>query len=469
MYMNQIRISDVTIRQAGKNMTFREKLEIAKLLDKLGVYVISLREIENTRVDSLLIKSVAGAVKKSVVAVPVALTEDGVRTAWEALKTASHPRLQVSAAVSTVQMEYLYHKKPEAMLQAISDTVRSCAGLCGDVEFIAEDATRSDDSFLDAAIRAAVDAGAATVTLCDTAGSLLPDGIAEFFDGLKQRIPELSCVTLGFEASNSLALADACSIAAAWHGACEIKASAYGGNVANLENVAKIISAKGEAKGVYSGVRMTEVSRLVGQVAWLCQTNRSKNGPVESGIHEASDLYLTAQDDMTAVQKAVTHLGYDLSEEDMATVYEAFMRIAEKKEQVGVRELDAIVASAALQVPPTYVLDSFVINTGNTIAATAHLRLKKQEAVVEGVSIGDGAVDAAFKAIEQIIGHHYELDDFQVQSVTEGREAMGQTVVKLRSNGKLYSGRGISTDILGASIRAYVNALNKIVYEEAEA
>jgi len=162
----------------------------------------------------------------------------------------------------------------------------------------------------------------------------------------------------------------------------------------------------------------------------------------------------------------VERLGYDLSEDDGAKVYEAFQLIAAKKEKVSQKELDAIVASAAMQVPASYLLDTYVITAGNTIAATAHLKLKKADALMEGASIGDGPIDAAFKAIESITGCHYELDDFQIQAVTEGREAMGQAVVKLRSGGKLYSGKGISTDIVGASIRAYISALNKIVYEE---
>ena len=119
-----------------------------------------------------------------------------------------------------------------------------------------------------------------------------------------------------------------------------------------------------------------------------------------------------------------------------------------------------------MQVPPTYRLDAYVITTGNTISATAHMKLTKNGAPMEGVSLGDGPIDAAFLAVEQITGCHYELDDFQIQAVTEGREAMGESVVKLRSNGKLYSGRGISTDIVGAAIHAYIRALNKIVYEE---
>ena len=163
---------------------------------------------------------------------------------------------------------------------------------------------------------------------------------------------------------------------------------------------------------------------------------------------------------------AVSALGYELSEEDSVQVYEAFSRVAARKEKVSTRELDAIVASAAMQVPPTYNLESYVINTGNTINGTAHMKLTKDGGVLEGISLGDGPIAAAFRCIDEIIGHHYELDDFQVQSVTQGREAMGEAVVKLRAGGKLYSGQGVSADIIGASIHAYLNALNKIVYEE---
>ena len=166
--------------------------------------------------------------------------------------------------------------------------------------------------------------------------------------------------------------------------------------------------------------------------------------------------------------KAVEQLGYELSDEDKPKVYEAFCNIASKKDKVGVRELDAIVASSAMQVPSSYQLESYVINSGNTIASSAHLRLVRGGKTLDGICLGDGPIDAAFLAIESITGCHYELDDFQIQAVTEGREAMGQTIVRLRSQGKLYAGRGISTDIVGASIQAYLSALNKIVYEEAE-
>jgi len=231
--------------------------------------------------------------------------------------------------------------------------------------------------------------------------------------------------------------------------------------------VARILATRGDVFSVGCSVRMTELKRISRQIQWLCQTNRSKNSPFDNGVQEdGGELTLTAHDDISAVLKVVEKLGYDLSEDDGIKVYEAFKRIAAKKESVTSRELDAIVASAAMQVPPTYTLQSYMINSGNVISGTAHLVLTKSEKKMEGVCIGDGPIDAAFRALEQITGCHYELDDFQIQAITEGREAMGQTVVKLRSNGKIYSGRGLSTDIIGASILAYINALNKIVYEE---
>lgn len=468
--MNQIRISDVTMKQSaeGFGLSFKEKIELAKLLDKLGASVIELEGIQNSRIDSLRIKSIAAAVKGSCVAVPVQLSAESVQQTFSALAQAKHPRLQVCAAVSAVQMEYLFHKKPDAMLAAIRKTVAACRTLCADVEFIADDATRSDMAFLEQALNAAIEAGAATVTVCDTAGAMLPGEFAQFIRTVRQMLPAGSDVTLGVACSNALSMADACAIAAAAEGAGEIKAAAYSLSCASFANVARILAAKGSSFGAVCAVRVTQLSRITDQIARMCQSSRSKTSPFDNGVQEDSGIYLTAHDDITAVNKVVQQLGYDLSEEDCSKVYEAFRQIAGKKDQVSSKELDAIVASAAMQVPPTYKLDSYVITSGNTISSTAHIKLSKHDNAVEGVSIGDGPIDAAFLAIEQITGCHYELDDFQLQAVTEGRGAMGQTVVKLRAGGKVYSGRGISTDIVGAGIRAYLSALNKIVYEEEE-
>ncbi|MBQ7096087.1 MAG: hypothetical protein IJN80_06550 [Clostridia bacterium] len=468
--MKQIRISDVTMRQAaGELLSFREKIELAKLLDHLGVSVIELEGVGDSRTDALRVKSIAAAVKNSVVAVPVALKQGNVDTVWNALKSAKHPRLQVFAPISSVQMEYLYHKKPEAMLEEIRQNVAACSALCEDVEFVADDATRSDPAFLNTVIHAAVEAGAATVTICDSAGTMLPQEFAGFISDLFKAIPILKDVKLGVSCNDALFLADACAIAAVEQGALEIKAAAYPQGTASLAKIAKIIHARSAAMNITTDVSVAQLSRTMDQIRWICDAEHKKSSTFDGGARQDDEsVYLTFHDQAESILKAVEQLGYDLSEEDQPKVVEAFRRIAAKKERVGIRELDAIVASAAMQVPPTYQLETYVINSGNTIAATAHMRLKKEGQILEGVSLGDGSIDAAFRAIESITGRHYELDDFQLKAVTEGREAMGQTIVRLRSGGKLYSGRGISTDIVCAGINAYLSALNKIVYEEEE-
>ena len=470
--MDQIRISDITMKQTGKEFTlsFKEKLEIPKLLDKLNVDVIELEGIVQPKIDALRIKSVASTVKNSIVAVPVALSTESVDATWNALKEAKHPRLQVVASVSPVQMEYLFHKKPAVMLAAIEETVKACSTKTSNVEFIADDATRSDEAFLYQAIQTAISAGATTITICDATGAILPEELTAFIDNLYENVSTLKNVVLGISCSNELAMADACAIASIKHGVREIKAAAYQVNQISLPHVSRLLATKGEAFGVRSSVRTVEMKRIIKQIEWMCQTSRSKNSPFDNGVQdEVEDMALTSRDNMSTVLKAVEKLGYDLSEEDGAKVWEAFQQIATRKDVISSKELDTIVASAAMQVPATYVLHTYNITASNIASSMAHMKLEKNGQVLEGIAIGDGPVDAAFLAIENIIGCHYELDDFQIRSVTEGREAMGETVVKLRSNGKLYSGRGTSTDIVGSSIQAYISALNKIVYEEAEA
>ena len=467
--MTMIKLSDVTMKQVfdGFSLSFKEKIELCKLLDKLGVSVIELEPIQNPRIDGLRIKSIAAAVTGSIVAVPVQLTENSPKQVWAALQEAKLPRLQVVGAVSAVQMEYLYHKKPDAMQSAIVDTIKTCRALCADVEFLADDATRADPAFLQSTLKAAIAAGATTVTLCDAAGSMLPAEFAAFVGDLLAAVPEMKEVSVGVSCCNTLSMADACAIASVSTGVTELKASVYPFDTASIANLAKVLSARGDSFDVATGIQITQLSRIIDRVSQLCQAGKTKGSTVALSPAD-SGIYLTAHDDIAAVNKVAQSLGYDLSEEDQIKVFDAFRQIAAKREQVSSKELDAIIASAALQVPPTYKLDTFVVTSGNTISSTAHIKLMKNDQPLEGVSIGDGPIDAAFVAIETITGCHYELDDFQLQAVTEGREAMGQTIVKLRSGGKVYSGKGISTDIVAAGILAYLSALNKIVYEEEE-
>lgn len=470
--MNRLTVSDITLKQAAKSgdyaLSFREKIEIAKLLDKVNVSVIEIPAIVKEKTDVLLIKSIASCVKNSIIAVPVNLDTLDVEMVADALKDAVKSRIQIVVPTSTVQMEYICKKKPPMVLKMIEELVTKAKTFCADVEFVADDATRSDVDFLYQAIATAVKAGAGTVTVCDAAGTMLADEIVTFIDDIYANVPECEGVRLGIQCSDVTSMACACTVAAVKSGVREVKVSTVSGNVtASLEPVCQAVKLHGDQLGVEISVKTTEYHRTAKQIEWIANSKRSKNSPFDlvTGT-DVNDFVLNEHDDISEVAKAVKTLGFELSQEDLSKVYEEFRRISRKK-PVGAKELDAIVASAALQVPTTYFLESYVINSGNVISATANITLKKGEEKLVGLSGGDGPIDAAFLAIEQIIGCHYELDDFQIQSVTEGKEAMGSALIKLRSEGKLYSGKGISTDIISASIRAYLNALNKIVYEEA--
>ncbi len=466
--MKEIRISDVTLKSAGgptESLSFREKIALAKLLDRTGVSYIECEPIEKPRQDSLLLKSIAGVIHDAALAVPVKLLDtSGAEMTWNAIKGAKKARLQVTAPVSTVQMEYFYHLKEAGMLKAISAAVAACRAFTEDVEFIASDAGRASEDFLTECARCALEAGACQVTFSDAAGLLLPEEIGEFVRRMKAALGEET--QIGIHCSNELFMASTCSVSAISSGVDEVKCVSYGRSTASLLEVASIIRERGNAIGASSSVRVTELGRLIRQVAKIFETGRSATSPFEDGVREGEDFVMNAHESIESISHAVANLGYDLSQEDLDKVYERFREIAARKEKVTARELDSIVATYAMQVPATYEIVDYVINSGNVISATSRIRLKKNGEIVDGVCVGDGPIDASFLAIEQITGSHYELDDFQIRAVTEGREAMGETVVRLRSEGKLYSGRGISTDIIGSGIRAYINALNKIIYEE---
>ena len=468
--MKTIKLIDMTLREVSAlregALSFKERLEIARGLDRLKVDGIELAPIAGGKADQLSNKTIAAMVSTALCAA-VDIAAGNIDETWESIRGARHPRLNVLAPLSPALMEYACHKKAPAMLELVAQQVGQARSLCEDVEFSAVDATRAEPSFLCQAIAAAIEAGADRVTLCDTAGILLPDEFAAFVDGVKAGVPALANVELLVQVSDGMSMGAACAAAAIARGADGVKCTAVPAGHPTLEQLARFVEVKGAALDIASGLRTTELSRVVGQVNRLLQPRDAGESPIHNvAVGDAAGVCLDANDEIGEVVKVVRQLGYDLSDEDNAKVYEAFKRVATRKHFVGTRELDAIVASTALQVPSTYRIENYVINSGSVITATANILLDKNGEKLRGVGVGDGPIDAAFLAIEQIIGHHYELDDFQIQTVTEGRDAMGSALVKLRAGGRVYSGNGISTDIIGASIRAYISALNKIVYEE---
>ena len=469
--MNTIKIIDMSLREPGQrkaaSMSFKEKLEVARTLDRLKLDTIELPAIGAAKADQLSNKTIASMVSTALSAA-VEIGCGMVEETWESIRTARHPQLNLLVPVSTVQMEYTCHKKAPAMLELIQDQVKLCRFFCENVEFSAVDATRAETDFLYEAVKTAVAAGANRVTLCDSAGIFLPDEFAAFVTGLKENVPEMENVELYVQISDEMGMGIACAAAALSAGATGVKCTAVPAGYPTLDQVATLVQKKGADMDIAASLKTTDLQRTISQLGRiLAPVEESESSFRDVALGDVAGVTLDANDTITDVIAVVQQMGYDLSEEDNAKVYEAFLRVANKKHFVGTRELDAIIASTAMQVPTSFRIDNYVINSGNVITATANLLLEKDGEKLRGVGVGDGPIDAAFDAIEQIIGHHYELDDFQIQTVTEGRDAMGSALVKLRADGKVYSGSGISTDIIGASIRAYISALNKIVYDEA--
>ncbi len=460
----KIKIADRTLCKPKNGFSFKEKLEIARQLDKMGVDTIEIGKIENVKTDSLLIKTVASFVKGSVISVETGMSREGIDYAVAALSTAQKSRLRIELPVSTVGMEYTCHKKAPKMIETVADLVQYAKGKCQDVEFSALDATRAEKDVLVNIISAAIENGATSVTICDSAAQMMPDEFGKFVKEIADILGK--DISFGISAVNTNGLAAANAVAAFNSGADTVKTDISGDSVP-LDVISAIIKNCGDSCGFTSSVKYTEQNRILKQINWIISNAKNENGAVTVAKDSKNELSFTANDSKEAVISEVLRLGYDLSQEDTDKVYEEFLNVAGKLKNVGEKEIDAIIASVALQVPPTYNLVSYVINNGNIIASTAQITLKKDDAELTGISLGDGPIDSAFLAIEQIIGTHFELDDFQIQSVTEGNKALGSALVKLRHGGKLYSGNGISTDIIGASIRAYLSAVNKIVYEEA--
>lgn len=466
--MKKAVVADATLRVCDPvecTLGFKEKIEIVKHLDRLCVDVIETAPLLNGKSDVLLLHTIAPLAVNRTLSCALPLDDTLLADTIKAISKAANPRINVIAPVSTVQMEYHCHQKPAAVLEKISAIVSKIKAAGVETEVSFADATRAEKDFLISAVNGAITAGADVITICDTAGLLFPGEMYDFITGLKNDVPALKDVVLSVECSDELHMASACAVACLRAGAQQIKTAVGIAGKLELGDLADIINAKGAELDLATSLNRDACGKIVAQINNIVC---GKNIPVlEKKLvdNRSNSWKLSSSDNMSVIGEAVKKLGYELSADDLANVYEEFQRIAQKKE-VGSKDLDAIVATAAMQVPPTYTLKSFVINSGNIITSMAHVVMLKNGTEVQGFSTGDGPIDAAFIAIENIVGRHFELDDFQITAVTEGREAVGSSIVKLRADGKLYSGKGISTDIIGAGVRAYVDALNKICYEE---
>ncbi len=453
--MKKIIVSDVTLSAIAEqelSLTFRERLAIVEKLDASGVDYIELPTLINSKENEVIYRTIVASVKNATVKIPIGVDTESLAFALECGKKANNLCLQVVMPVSTAQMEYKYHLKAPLMQAKIGELVKNAKEVCDCVEFVAIDAFRAEEGFLEACVKTAVDTGACSVTISDDAGIAFPEDYAKVIKSIKNACD----VSVFVQPSDALDMATACAVESIKAGADGVKTSVFG-EYLSAQVFADVIRAKKYDLDVNCSVDVANIKSISSAITDVAGVVADDDKTVEFIENTAS---------IKDVAEVIVQLGYELSEQDVGNVYEEFKKVTQKKETIDTKELEAIIASTAMQVPSTYHLVNYVVTSSNIIPATANVTLEKDGEKFTGVSTGDGPIDASFHAIEQIIGHHYELDDFQVHAVTKGRGAVGSSIIRLRADGKLYPGNGVSTDIVGACIRAYINALNKIVYEE---
>ncbi|MFA7672868.1 MAG: alpha-isopropylmalate synthase regulatory domain-containing protein [Clostridia bacterium] len=469
-----VSIKDETLKNCESdknlNISFKEKLEIAKQLEHINVDIIETGMPEQSQGNFIAVKTIASTLKKSILCCPVKASVESIDKAWDAVKGAVHPRLHISLPTSVVNMEYQLHLKRNQVLSLTKDMITYAKSLCEDIEFTAEDATRSDSEFLINIVNTAAESGASVIGLEDSVGQMLPEEIYLFVSHLKKSIPALNEVQLSFHAKNDFGMAVANTVSAIKAGADQISCAVNGtSNDASLEDTVMALQMRGDTLDASCNILTTEVMRASKLLSAMTDIKHVKAPARSTEVTAAENTDNTLIDrdiDIYSFRAHIEQLGYTLTEKDVEKIYDLFKELTEKKQQIYDRDVEALIGREAIQVPRVYQLDSFVINSGNKITSTAVVRLMHNEQALERVATGDGPIDASFHVIEKILGRDIELFDYNLKSVTEGKDALGAALVKLRFNGNIYTGRGLSTDIIESSILAYINAVNKMLFEE---
>lgn len=499
-----IKIFDTTLRDGeqspGCSMNLSEKLEMALQLERLGVDVIEAGFAIASPGDFKAVHEIAKVVKNTKVAsLARALTKD-IDAAVEALKDAAYPRIHIFLATSDIHMQYKLKKTPEEVLQTAVEMVKYAKKYCEDIEFSAEDASRSNPGFLYQIFEAVIQAGATVINVPDTVGYTSPDEFYKLIAGVRENVASIDQVDLSVHCHNDLGMAVANSLAAIRAGATQIECAVNGigeraGNAA-LEELVMNLSVRKDFYEVSTNINTKEIyktSKLLSSITGVkVQPNKAIVGENafahESGIHQHGVLVnKSTYEIMTPESIGLTEnkmvlgkhsgrhafidrigtMGYKLEEDALNKAFDQFKVLADKKKVVTDKDIEALVRRKTVAIPQTYTLDRFVINSGNTITATSAVRLIcKTGAVLEDVmSSYDGPIDASFKAIDKMVGKKFTLEDFVINSVTGGADAQGEVNLKIKCKNKMYNGHGVSMDIVEASILAYLSAINNMLYD----
>ena len=501
--MKKIKFFDTTLRDGeqspGCSMNKREKLMLAKQLEKLGVDVIEAGFAAASEGDFQSVKLIAQEIKNSTVAVLARTVKGDIDKAWEAVKVANKPRIHTFIATSDIHMKYKLKMSSKEVMKRAEEMVAYAASLCPEVEFSAEDATRSSTDFLAEIFDRVIKAGAKIINIPDTVGYTTPDEFYEFITEILEKSKYLKDVEISVHCHNDLGLGVANSLAAIRAGATQIECTVNGigeraGNAA-LEEIAMILSVRGEKYDAVSNINTAEITRTSNMLSSITGVNVQPNKAIvganafahESGIHQhgvlsnretyeimtpesvglkANNLVLGKHSGRHAFRDKAKSLGYDIDDNKLNIVFAQFKDLADKKKQIFDRDIEILLTRGINETKDYYKLERFVVNSGNTITTTASVALDTPEGIKEGISFAQGPVDASFKAIEQCVNKDITLEEYSLQSITEGTDALGYAIVKLRYKDKHFVGRDASIDVVEASISAYINAVNKLMNEE---
>ena len=499
-----IKIFDTTLRDGeqspGCSMNISEKLELARQLDLLGVDVIEAGFAVASPGDFQAVKGIAEVVENATVASLSRALKGDIDIAYEAVKNAKKPRIHIFLATSEIHMEYKLKMTREQVLEKIKNTVSYAKSLCDDIEFSAEDASRSDVDFLIKAIETAIEAGAKTVNIPDTVGYATPDEYGKLIKTLKEKAKGIEKADISVHCHNDLGLATANSLSAVLNGATQVECTVNGigeraGNTA-LEEVVMALATRKDVFDADTKIDTTQIiktSRLLQHVIGIkVQPNKAIVGENafahESGIHQHGVLQnKSTYEIMTPESVGLTHnmmvlgkhsgkhaledklkaLGYSVTPERLLEIFEEFKNLADRQKNVTEQDLEALVNKNGT-VPESYKLTRFVINVGNTITTTSAVMLTDENGkeIEKVVSSKFGPIDASYKAINEIVGgEKFELVDFLIDSVTGGTDAQGHVTAKIRQQDKVFNGHGVDTDIVEAAIKAYVSAINNMIYD----
>lgn len=499
----RIKIFDTTLRDGeqtpGVNLNIHEKLEIARQLTKLGVDIIEAGFAVSSPGDFMAVKTVADNIKGITVASLSRAVEKDIDRAWEALQNAENPRIHTFIATSDIHMKYKLKMSEEEVLQRAISMVKYAKKYCSDVEFSAEDASRTRAEFLYRVLEAVIDAGATVVNIPDTVGYSSPEEFGLFIKGIKENVSNIGKVDISVHCHNDLGLAVANSLAAMRNGATQLECTINGlGERAGNASLEELIMGIETRKDYYGSIihnidtkQIYRTSKLVSSLTGVSvQPNKAIVGANafahESGIHQhgvlaekstyeimtpesigltQNRMVLGKLSGKHAFEDRLKELGYNLPAEDITKAFEKFKDLADKKKTVLDKDIEAIVGEKVSEVEEVYQLESFQINSGNKVIATATVNLVKNGRSFTEAATGDGPVNAAFNAIERTVGFGLELQDYSLKGVTEGADALGEATVRVIRDGRIYVGRGVSTDIIEASVKAYLNAINRVLSE----